>query len=370
MAYLYIRTSLIKASSGKSAVASAAYMSAQTLHSERLGMTFQYRHKEEVVHSEILLPTSADEALRDRETLWNTVEEMEKKRPNARLARQYIMALPNSWTDEQAIQLCREFLQTELVDKGFAVDWALHHKDENLHIHAMVTPRKIQDGKWQNNKKSVYALDEDGNKIPELNADGSQKQRIRTRTINGEEYTTTENIWKRITIDFNELNSRRFLRDFKRSWVQMCNDTLTQEEKIDQRSFREEETNRVPFLHEGSEARAMADRGLDVYVIKENEERRQINTVLEQLEKRIEEAIRRLEELKERFRKWRQRNEERRGKKRNSIITAVSGDSGRNAVIHGRDDDRDGRGSIRDMIKTAAALEQRAQKIRKHRRRH
>ena len=54
MAYLYIRTSLIKASSGKSAVASAAYMSAQSLYNERLGMTFQYRHKEEVVHSEVV----------------------------------------------------------------------------------------------------------------------------------------------------------------------------------------------------------------------------------------------------------------------------------------------------------------------------
>lgn len=368
MAYLYIRTSLIKASSGKSAVASAAYMSGKSLYNERLGMTFQYRHKEEVTHSEVLLPLSADEALKDREKLWNTVEAQEKSRTNARLARQYIMALPNSWTDSQAIQLCREFLQKELVDLGFVVDWALHHKDGNLHIHVMVTPRMIKDGKWQNIKKSTYALDSDGNKIPELNADGTQKQRTRKRTIDGKEYTTTENIWKRISVDYNELNRRSFLRDFKKSWVQLCNENLCQEEQIDKRSFSDgQERNRVPLLHEDPGARQMAQRGLDVFVINENQERRQINAALTRIEKVILDAKVLLDQLRERLKKWRQ-NAERRS---NTAVTLA----GRNGADLGRlpgtiagNDGRDGENrSIPQIIKKATELELRTEKIRRRR---
>ena len=370
MAYLYIRTSLIKASSGKSAVASAAYMSGQSLYNERLGMTFQYRHKEEVTHSEVLLPLSADEALKNRETLWNTVEAQEKNRPNARLARQYIMALPNSWTDAQAIQLCRDFLQKELADLGFAVDWALHHKEDNLHIHVMVTPRKIKDGKWQNNKKSTYALDPDGNKIPELNADGTQKQRTRKRTIDGKEYITTENIWKRISIDYNELNSRSFLRDFKKSWVQLCNVHLSQDELIDGRSFRETDGNRIPLLHEGPEAKAMADRGLEVFVVKENQERRQLNAALARIEKVIQDAKVLLENLRERLKKWRL-YEERRSKTAATLAGRNGEDSGRLPGITSRNDEGTGENrSIPQIIKKAAELEQRTAKIRRSRHRY
>ena len=74
MAFLFIRAKIIKASSGKSAVAAAAYQAAQKLHDDSLGMTFQYRHKEEVVFSEILLPSYAPAAYEDRETLWNAVQ--------------------------------------------------------------------------------------------------------------------------------------------------------------------------------------------------------------------------------------------------------------------------------------------------------
>lgn len=370
MAYLYIRTSLIKASSGKSAVASAAYMSGQSLYNERLGMTFQYRHKEEVSHSEVLLPSSADESLKNRETLWNTVEAQEKNRPNARFARQYIMALPNDWSDATAVSLCRSFLQKELVDLGFVVDWSLHHKEGNLHVHAMVSPRKIENGKWQNNKKSVYALDADGNKIPELNADGTQKQRTRKRMVNGKEYITTENIWKRLTIDYNKLNSRKFLRDFKRSWVQLCNQNLCQESQIDKRSFREEDTNRVPLLHESSAARQMAERGLEVYVIKENQERRQINAALARIEKMIQDARKLLESLRERLKKWRQMNEERRSIATASLVGRTGRDIGGIPSSDTRNDDGNREiKSIQELLTNMAALGQRTEKVRRHRHR-
>ena len=68
MAFLFMQAKIVKASSGRSAVAAAAYQAAQKLKDDSLGMTFQYRNKEEVVFSEILLPPHAPAAYADRET--------------------------------------------------------------------------------------------------------------------------------------------------------------------------------------------------------------------------------------------------------------------------------------------------------------
>ena len=92
MAFLFMRAKIVKASSGRSAVAAAAYQAAQKLHDDSLGMTFQYRNKEEVVFSEILLPTHAPAAYADRETLWNAVQEKEN-RANSQVARAFIIAI-------------------------------------------------------------------------------------------------------------------------------------------------------------------------------------------------------------------------------------------------------------------------------------
>lgn len=80
MAIYHFTTKIIKASAGKNAVASAAYQAGQSLYSDRTGQTFSYTHKEEVMHTGILLPENAPERLRDRATLWNEVELVQKKR--------------------------------------------------------------------------------------------------------------------------------------------------------------------------------------------------------------------------------------------------------------------------------------------------
>lgn len=77
MAFFYMHTKIVRASSGKSAVAAAAYQSGQSLHDTRLGQSFSYTHKEEVVHTEVMLPDNAPAAFIDRQTLWNAVEEKE-----------------------------------------------------------------------------------------------------------------------------------------------------------------------------------------------------------------------------------------------------------------------------------------------------
>ena len=103
MAFFYLRTSIVRASSGKSAIASAAYMTASSLYSERLDRTFSYKNKEEVVHSEIMFCENCPESLRDRNALWNAVEKKEN-RSNSKYARCFVVALPIEWTKEECVE--------------------------------------------------------------------------------------------------------------------------------------------------------------------------------------------------------------------------------------------------------------------------
>ena len=105
----------------------AAYQSAQKLYNERLGQIFEYRNKEEVIFSEVLLPENAPDEFKDREKLWNAGEKKENK-SNSRYARQFIIALPNSWSQEECIEHSREFIHKALVSHGMCADWAFHEK--------------------------------------------------------------------------------------------------------------------------------------------------------------------------------------------------------------------------------------------------
>ena len=314
--FFYLRSSIIKASSGKSAVASAAYLSATSLYCERLGQHFQYRNKEEVVFSEVLLPKYAPPEYASREALWNAVEAKENK-SNSRYARQFIIALPKHWSDDECIERTREFLKY-LTDNGMVVDWAYHKKDTNPHIHVQCTVRGFnQNGTWAQMEKKIYVLDEDGNRVPEIDPITGE-QKIRMKKKNGKEYP--EKIWKRTTVQSNNWNSKAFFQDVKKHWANTCNKYLPIEEQIDYRSYKERGINRVPLIHESPGSRAALEHGVVHDDVRENMERRAINQQLAKLEEFIKQAKRFLEELKKRLREWREQNEKRRSVRTTSII--------------------------------------------------
>ena len=66
MAIYHFSAKVIARSSGRSAVAAAAYRSASVLPDEREARTHDFSHKADVVHSEILLPDGAPERWADR----------------------------------------------------------------------------------------------------------------------------------------------------------------------------------------------------------------------------------------------------------------------------------------------------------------
>ncbi|MGO6937312.1 MobA/MobL family protein, partial [Rhizobium ruizarguesonis] len=109
MAIYHLSMKPIARSGGRSAVASAAYRAAVRLTNERDGLTHDFSNRQGVEHAEIVLPAGvrADWA-RKRSALWNAAESAEK-RSDARIAREFEIALPHELSAEQRLALTRAF---------------------------------------------------------------------------------------------------------------------------------------------------------------------------------------------------------------------------------------------------------------------
>ena len=149
MAIYHFSAKVISRSCGSSALASAAYRSASRLRDERLDRTHDFSNKSGVVHSEVMLPEGAPEHLSDRQTLWNEVEAVEKRK-DAQLSREIEFAIPRELTREQGIELARDFVATEFVDRGMCADLNVHWDigADGLakpHAHVMLTMREVNE---------------------------------------------------------------------------------------------------------------------------------------------------------------------------------------------------------------------------------
>ncbi|TBD12758.1 Ti-type conjugative transfer relaxase TraA [Rhizobium ruizarguesonis] len=148
MAIYHFSMKPIARSGGRSAVASAAYRAAERLTNERDGLTHDFSNRTGVEHAEIVLPagSSAYWAMK-RSALWNAAERAEK-RSDARIAREFEIALPHELTPDQRLMLTRAFA-LHLADRyGAAVDFAIHRPGgasdiRNSHAHLMMTTRQL-----------------------------------------------------------------------------------------------------------------------------------------------------------------------------------------------------------------------------------
>ncbi len=149
MAIYHLAMKPISRSSGRSAVAAAAYRASEKLTNERDGQTHDFTARRGVEHTEIVLPEGVNaEWAQDRATLWNAAEFAEARK-DARVAREVEVALPHELTPEQRLALTREFAQGLADRYGVAVDFAIHspHGDtdvRNHHAHILLTTRKVE----------------------------------------------------------------------------------------------------------------------------------------------------------------------------------------------------------------------------------
>lgn len=253
MAIYHCSIKNIGRSSGKSAVAASAYRAGEKLIDKDTGLTHDYTHKAEVVYSEIILCKNAPIEYQDREKLWNAVEKVEKQ-SNARMAREWEVALPNELTLEQSKELVRGYAQS-LAGEGMCIDANIHWKEGNHHAHIMGTTRPIKDnGEWGQKEKKAYKLDENGQKIPQIDPKtGKQKIGARGRKM-----------WLRETVEANDWNKTEKIEEWRERWADHCNKALEKaqrQERIDHRSLKEQGVNREPTIHEGYAARQIEAHG-------------------------------------------------------------------------------------------------------------
>jgi Ti-type conjugative transfer relaxase TraA len=240
----------ISRSSGRSAVASAAYRAGERLTNERDGLTHDFSRKQGVEHVEIVLPEGVNaEWAKDRQALWNAAEFAESRK-DARVAREIEIGLPHELTAEQRLKLTRAFAQDLANRYGGAVDFAIHAPHSasdvrNHHAHLLMTTRQV------------------------------------TEEGLGEK---THIEWKNVRLLNEGLPTTQMqLRDIRQSWQQHANEHLAMaglDIRVDHRSHLERGLEIVPTEHMGVHATQMERRGVDVSRTRLDEEAAQRNADL------------------------------------------------------------------------------------------
>ncbi len=139
MRCVHLRTYPVSRAKNQSAVAGAAYRAGEKLTERaRPGQTEERVHRYQnrgidVRDAFILLPEEAPAWAGDREELWNRVEEFETRK-NARVGREVQVGLAWELGHDDQLALAEEFAKREFVDRGFAVDVAIHNYGKRIPV--------------------------------------------------------------------------------------------------------------------------------------------------------------------------------------------------------------------------------------------
>ncbi len=245
MAIYHYSAQIIKRTQGRSAVAAAAYRSAQKIEDLRLGETFNYSHKNGVDYSLILAPENAPEWVTNRAELWKKVELFEKRK-DAQVSREFNAALPTELSRDQQISLAMIHAK-RFVQLGMIADVNFHDlHSHNPHFHLQLTLRKIQDNTFSKKKN-------------------------------------------------REWNSKKQLEQWRKEWAEDINKALKDAGypiEVSEKSLIDQGIkNRLPQIHEGPFTRHMVDQ--DKY-----SERADINSAVKTSNSHITELIKIQKEIR------------------------------------------------------------------------
>ena len=265
---------------GQSAIAASAYRSGEKLKDYETGLTSDYSRKQRIVCCGIELCKNAPEEYANRETLWNAVHKIEKSK-DARLWREIEVALPRELNQDEQIATVKEFVNY-LTQKGMCADWAIHDSgDNNPHAHIMLTTRSIlPNGKWAGKSRKVYDLDENGERIFQKIDKTGRKQ------------------YKCHTESYNNWNDKERVEEWRAVWAECCNTRLSEQDRIDHRSYARQGINQIPTIHEGYVARQRVADGISSDRVQLNDEIRQQNSLLESIENQVSAIESEIQQLK------------------------------------------------------------------------
>lgn len=210
MAIFHLEFKIVKRSEGMSSCRKVAYHARCRITDDRTGNTYDFSHRSDLFHHQILAPVSAPaHIIESSKALWNEVERVERQK-DGQTARYFDVAIPCELSNEDKIKLVVEYCQKNFVDKGMIADIAFHDLDgNNPHAHVMLTLKPItadgfgkKERSW-NDKKNVILWRESWSVIANryLTAAGSN-ERIDHRSIDTQYNEALENA--AITLDVEE----------------------------------------------------------------------------------------------------------------------------------------------------------------------
>lgn len=223
MAIYHCEVKSISRANGRSATAAAAYRAGEKIIDERTLEVHDYTRKRTVISADLIMPSDVSKKI-TRAELWNMAEKSEKRK-DAKVAREYEIALPAELPREAQRALALKFAQ-ELADRyHVAADVALHVPDRkgderNIHAHILTTTRRIT------------ARGELGDKTRELD----------TKPSSAREVTAIRELWAQLANAELERHGRS--------------------ERIDARTLEAQGIERRPQIHLGPAATQMERRGV------------------------------------------------------------------------------------------------------------
>lgn len=286
-----------KCQGGHNAVEQSSYISRKKMYCEYDGRTYYPKYSEDLVHNEVMLPKNAPAEYADPEVLWNSVEMIETKK-NAQLARTYKVSLPNEWSYELAIEVMRDYVKRNFVDEGMCAQFAIHDSENhlgqrNLHCHIMLTLRSIdENGKWMDKSHKEYILDENGNRIPDIDP-ATSKQKVDKQN---------RKQWKCVPVQTNDWNSHNNAMKWRKDLVDTINGVNEKlgmtENTWEHRSFKERGLDMMPQIHLGPKASALERKGICTDRGNINRQIIESNKAIMMAKTAYDEAKNRLESLK------------------------------------------------------------------------
>ena len=288
MAIYHLEAKVVSRGTGRSAVAASAYLSCSRLYNDYDGIQHDYTKKQGLVWQKVFLPEYAPQEWKDREQLWNAVEEVETAK-DSRLAREFVVALPIELSREEQVELLQEFIREQFVSDGMCADAAIHDTDgHNPHAHILLTVRPLDErGKWQ------YKTEKEDLCMKNGEERGFTAAEFRTAQNGGWEKQYPYKVGKKkvymtpSAADAQGLvradkhpkstrygrqnpiserwNSEDQLAAWRAAWADVSNRCLERagrEERIDHRSNAARGLDEQPTIHEGVTARALERKGI------------------------------------------------------------------------------------------------------------
>ena len=209
---------------GRCATAAIAYRAAAAIRDTRTGLVFDYSRKRGVIDTRLVLP--GGNCVADRAAFWDGVE-VHHRRKDAVTAREVVVALPAELSADARAALAFAFSR-DIADRfSVAVDCALHAPsadgdDRNFHAHILIT---------------ACAVGKDG--------------------VLGKKAELLDPIACRLS---NMQDSVSWLRPH---WAELVNAALEgagRQERVDHRSHKARNINRVPTVHIGPRGPAAGRR--------------------------------------------------------------------------------------------------------------